>query len=94
MRFRCKGDQIVGIYYDTLIVNKYLMAVDKVAQKSSTFLIGRQEAETEVFTDLAVKKTGSVDKALLFVVSKVKMEAKVRLYVCNLSIKFNPFDDF
>ena len=40
-------------------------------------IIGRLEAETEVFIDRLIKKEGDSDKALLFAVSKMTVESRV-----------------
>ncbi len=46
--------------------------------KSQTHLIGRQEAETEVLIDRLINKHDGKDQALLFVVSEIPTEVKVR----------------
>ncbi|XP_045166668.1 uncharacterized protein LOC123530043 [Mercenaria mercenaria] len=55
----------------------------KVANKTKKFLIGKQEAEIDVFTDILVEKKGDVDKALLFVISEIKPEETKRLVFVN-----------
>ncbi|XP_053377737.1 uncharacterized protein LOC123529780 isoform X4 [Mercenaria mercenaria] len=56
----------------------------EVAHKTNTLLIGRQEAETEVFMDVLVRRKGDVDKALLFVISTMKIDSKISVLVNNL----------
>ncbi|WAR13037.1 TRPV4-like protein [Mya arenaria] len=56
----------------------------KVAKKTGALLIGRQEAETEVFTDMIVSKTGNLDKALLYVLEHLKIESKIQVLVNSL----------
>lgn len=41
------------------------------------YFVGKQEAETEVFLDRIIKKEGSKDRALLFIVSEIPNETKV-----------------
>ena len=53
------------------------MTLLQVAHKTSTMIIGRLEAETEVFIDRLIKKEGDSDKALLFAVSKMTVESRV-----------------
>ena len=48
-----------------------------MAQKTNTYMVGRQEAETEVILDRLIDREGSKDKALLFVVSQIPTEVKV-----------------
>ena len=43
------------------------------------YFVGKQEAETEVFLDRIIKKEGSKDRALLFIVSEIPNETKVIL---------------
>ncbi|XP_053377720.1 uncharacterized protein LOC123529525 isoform X1 [Mercenaria mercenaria] len=57
---------------------------NEVTHKTNTFLIGRQEAETEVFTDVLVRQKGGVDKALLYVISDIKIESKISVLGNNL----------
>ena len=49
----------------------------QVAQKTSTYMVGRQEAETEVIIDRLIEREGSKEKALLFVVCQIPTEVKV-----------------
>ncbi|KAL4233239.1 hypothetical protein ACF0H5_007923 [Mactra antiquata] len=56
----------------------------EIAKKSSTLLIGRQEAMLEVFIDCLVKQQGSVDKALLYVVAEMEFKHKLPVLVNNL----------
>jgi len=44
------------------------------------YFIGKQEAEVEVLIDRIVKREGSKDKALLYVVSEIDNENKVLTY--------------
>ena len=41
-------------------------------------MVGRQEAEIEVIIDRLIESEGDKDKALLFVVSQIPTEVKVR----------------
>jgi hypothetical protein len=41
------------------------------------YFIGKQEAEVEVLIDMIVKREGSKDKGLLYVVSEIDNENKV-----------------
>ncbi|BFZ24803.1 hypothetical protein BsWGS_27842 [Bradybaena similaris] len=52
-----------------------------VAQKTQSFMVGRQEAVTEVVIDKLIQKEGSKDKALLHVVSQMDQEIKVQVFV-------------
>ncbi|XP_063404047.1 uncharacterized protein LOC134687572 isoform X3 [Mytilus trossulus] len=56
----------------------------EVAEKTQMYFVGRQEAEVEVLIDRIVKKQGSKDKALLYVVSEIDNENKVQLLVNTL----------
>ncbi|GFR81501.1 vanilloid receptor [Elysia marginata] len=49
---------------------------EEVAQKTQVYMVGRQEAETEVVIDRLIHKEGSEDKALLYVVSEMITESK------------------
>ena len=51
----------------------------QVARKTNAMIIGRLEAETEVFIDRLIKREGDSDKALLYVVSEMTVESRV----CN-----------
>ncbi|RUS90621.1 hypothetical protein EGW08_001618 [Elysia chlorotica] len=56
----------------------------EVAQKTQVYMIGRQEAETEVVIDRLTHKEGNKDKALLYVVSEMITESKVQIFVNTL----------
>ncbi|KAL8625269.1 hypothetical protein ACOMHN_030027 [Nucella lapillus] len=56
----------------------------EVAQKTSAFMVGRQEAEMEVVMDRVIARQGSKDKALLFVLSQIPTEVKVQEMVNTL----------
>lgn len=56
----------------------------EVAQKTQVYMVGRQEAETEVVIDRLIQKEGSEDKALLYVVSEMITESKVQVFVNTL----------
>ncbi|VDI01196.1 Hypothetical predicted protein [Mytilus galloprovincialis] len=56
----------------------------EVAEKTQMYFVGRQEAEVEVLIDRIVKREGSKDKALLYVVSEIDNENKVQLLVNTL----------
>ena len=51
-------------------------------------IIGRLEAETEVFIDRLIKKEGDSDKALLYAVSKMTVESRVRFRLCVVVVFF------
>ncbi|WAR13042.1 TRPV3-like protein [Mya arenaria] len=55
-----------------------------VANKTRTLLIGRQEAEMEVLTDMIVSKTGNFDRALIYVLGHWKNESKILVMVNSL----------
>ncbi|WAR13039.1 hypothetical protein MAR_027219 [Mya arenaria] len=56
----------------------------EVAKKTRALSIGRQEAETEVYTDELVRKTGDLDKALIYVLQHLKIESKIQVMVNSL----------
>ncbi|KAL5009682.1 hypothetical protein ScPMuIL_011987 [Solemya velum] len=56
----------------------------EVSQKTQMYMIGRQEAETEVCIDRIIKTEGSKDKALLYVTSKLQRESKAQVFVNQL----------
>ncbi|KAK7112723.1 transient receptor potential cation channel subfamily V member 5-like [Littorina saxatilis] len=56
----------------------------EVAQKTNTYMVGRQEAETEVIIDRLIEREGNKDKALLFVVSQIPTEVKVQVMTNTL----------
>ncbi|XP_052817869.1 uncharacterized protein LOC128243904 [Mya arenaria] len=56
----------------------------EVANKTRTLLIGRQEAEMEVLTDMIVSKTGNFDRALIYVLGHWKNESKILVMVNSL----------
>ncbi|KAK3696967.1 hypothetical protein RRG08_023158 [Elysia crispata] len=56
----------------------------EVAQKTQVYMVGRQEAETEVVIDRLTQKEGNEDKALLYVVSEMITESKVQVFVNTL----------
>ncbi|GFO43033.1 transient receptor potential cation channel subfamily v member [Plakobranchus ocellatus] len=58
--------------------------MEEVAQKTQVFMVGRQEAETEVVIDRLIQKEGNKDKALLHVVSDMMTESKVQMFVNTL----------
>ncbi|XP_061176466.1 uncharacterized protein LOC133185337 [Saccostrea echinata] len=56
----------------------------EVAEKTQMYFVGKQEAETEVFLDRIIKKEGSKDRALLFIVSEIMNENKVQMLINSL----------
>ncbi|XP_076077977.1 uncharacterized protein LOC143048275 isoform X1 [Mytilus galloprovincialis] len=56
----------------------------EVAEKTQMYFVGKKEAEIEVRIDRIVKKAGSKDKALLYVVSKIDDENEVQILVNTL----------
>ncbi|XP_078322395.1 uncharacterized protein LOC111103871 isoform X2 [Crassostrea virginica] len=65
----------------------------EVAEKTQMYFIGKQEAETEVILERIIKKEGSKDSALLFIVSdnKIPNETKVHMLInCLLHRGANP----
>ncbi|XP_076455507.1 transient receptor potential cation channel subfamily V member 1-like [Babylonia areolata] len=56
----------------------------EVAHKTSKYMVGRQEAETEVIIDRLIQREGDRDRALLFVVSQIPTEVKVQVMVNTL----------
>nr|XP_022293141.1 uncharacterized protein LOC111103870 [Crassostrea virginica] len=63
----------------------------EVAEKTQMYFVGKQEAETEVFLDRIIKKEGSKDRALLFIVSEIPNETKVQMLInCLLHRGANP----
>ncbi|NP_001191574.1 vanilloid receptor [Aplysia californica] len=56
----------------------------EVAHKTQTYMVGRQEAETEVVLDRLIQREGNKDKALLYVVSEMHSEVKVQSFVNTL----------
>ncbi|XP_062600338.1 transient receptor potential cation channel subfamily V member 5-like [Saccostrea cucullata] len=50
----------------------------EVTEKTKMYLVGKQEAEMEVTLERYIKRTGSVDRALLYIVSELSPENKVQ----------------
>ncbi|XP_033760515.1 transient receptor potential cation channel subfamily V member 2-like isoform X1 [Pecten maximus] len=63
----------------------------EVAEKTNVYLIGKQDAENEVYIDHAIATEGSRDKALLYIVDELKNEERVQVLLsCLLSRGANP----
>nr|XP_022293145.1 uncharacterized protein LOC111103871 isoform X2 [Crassostrea virginica] len=56
----------------------------EVTEKTQKYFVGKQEAETEVLLDRIIKKEGSKDLALLYIVSEIQNETKVQRLINSL----------
>ncbi|XP_062579307.1 uncharacterized protein LOC134241264 [Saccostrea cucullata] len=56
----------------------------EVAEKTQVYFIVKQDAEIEVTLDRIIKKEGSIDRALLYIVSKLDPENKVQMLINSL----------
>ncbi|XP_060082588.1 uncharacterized protein LOC132561895 [Ylistrum balloti] len=63
----------------------------EVTEKTNVYLIGKQEAENEVFIDRVIIAEGDKDKALLYIVDKLPNEERVQVLLnCLLSRGSDP----
>ncbi|XP_061176467.1 uncharacterized protein LOC133185338 [Saccostrea echinata] len=56
----------------------------EVAEKTQMYFVVKQEAEIEVTLDRIIEKKGSIDLALLYIVSKLDTENKVQMLINSL----------
>lgn len=63
----------------------------EVTEKTNTYLIGKQDAENEVYIDRVIATEKDKDKALLFIIDNLENEERVQVLLsCLLSRGVNP----